>query len=232
MDSSLSVADVIRGSILRADIFQTNLTWEIAIGMVVSLAVAMLIGFLIYFVYLKNYRGVVYSQTFAMTLVGMCVMTCMVTLAISTNIVLALGMVGALSIVRYRTAIKEPFDLMFLFWSITSGIAIGAKMYLLTGLASVFIIMLVFVLRDRLFSGGRVYIMVVRYQGSDVTDEIKRILKDKKYVIKSKTMRKDVMEMALEVQVKNDNFSFTEQIGSLSDVRDLTLVQYNGEYHG
>lgn len=99
--------------------------------MALALLVALIVGIVIYCVYRRFYTGVVYSRSFAVTLVGMCVLTCMVTLAISTNIVISLGMVGALSIVRYRTAVKDPMDLLYLFWAITSGIAAGAGMYVL-----------------------------------------------------------------------------------------------------
>ena len=94
--------------------------------MALALLVALIVGIVIYYVYRRFYTGVVYSRSFAVTLVGMSVLTCMVTLSISTNIVISLGMVGALSIVRYRTAVKDPMDLLYLFWSITSGIAAGA----------------------------------------------------------------------------------------------------------
>ncbi len=96
-----------------------------------SLLVALAMGILIYCVYKRFFTGVVYSRSFAVTLVGMCVLTCMVTLAISTNVVISLGMVGALSIVRYRTAVKDPLDLLYLFWAITTGITAGAGMYAL-----------------------------------------------------------------------------------------------------
>ena len=94
--------------------------------MALALLVALIVGIVIYCVYRRFYTGVVYSRSFAVTLVGMCVLTCMVTLAISTNIVISLGMVAALSLVRYRTAVKDPMDLLYLFWAITSGIAAGA----------------------------------------------------------------------------------------------------------
>ena len=104
-----------------------------------SLLVALAMGILIYYVYKRFFTGVVYSRSFAVTLVGMCVLTCMVTLAISTNVVISLGMVGALSIVRYRTAVKDPLDLLYLFWAITTGITAGAGMYALVGLTAVVI---------------------------------------------------------------------------------------------
>ena len=100
-------------------------------------------GILIYYVYKRFFTGVVYSRSFAVTLVGMCVLTCMVTLAISTNVVISLGMVGALSIVRYRTAVKDPLDLLYLFWAITTGITAGAGMYALVRLTAVVIVVMI-----------------------------------------------------------------------------------------
>lgn len=105
--------------------------------------VALAMGILIYCVYKRFFIGTVYSRSFAVTLVGMCVLTCMVTLAISTNVVISLGMVGALSIVRYRTAVKDPLDLLYLFWAITTGITAGAGMYALVGLTAVVIVVMI-----------------------------------------------------------------------------------------
>ena len=130
-----------------------------------ALAVALILGSVIYLVYQKFYVGVIFSRSFAVTLVGMTVLTCMVTLAISSNIVISLGMVGALSIVRFRTAIKDPMDLLYLFWAITSGITAGAGMYALTLLTAVIII-----LDDHPFyhksTKGRIYIDSDHYSGN------------------------------------------------------------------
>ena len=112
----MSTKDFIKKSVLNA------FTQYDAPKLAVALLAALALGILIYLVYRKFYTGVVYSRSFAVTLVGMCVLTCMVTLAISTNVVISLGMVGALSIVRFRTAVKDPLDLLYLFWSITTGI--------------------------------------------------------------------------------------------------------------
>lgn len=121
----MSVKDTIKKSVLESGTFAQYDMLKIMLAM----TIALLMGCLIYMVYKKFYSGVVFSRSFAVTLVGMCVLTCMVTLAISTNIVISLGMVGALSIVRYRTAVKDPMDLLYLFWSITTGITAGAEMY-------------------------------------------------------------------------------------------------------
>ena len=223
--------DAIWRSVWETSFYQAGLTWEVVISMLISLTAALLMGFLIYYIYRKSYRGVVYSQTYAMTLVAMCVLTCSVVQAITTNVLSSLGMIGALSIIRYRTAVKEPFDLMFLFWAITSGIALGARMYALTAMSSVFLILLIFILSGK-GKDGSIYIMIVRYEGNDITDEIRRILRGRQFVIKSKTARREIVEMAIEINVRNDNFSFSEQISALENVKDLTMVQYNGEYHG
>ena len=135
----MSVKDTIKKSVLESGTF----TQYDILKIMLAMAIALLMGCLIYMVYKKFYSGVVFSRSFAVTLVGMCVLTCMVTLAISTNIVISLGMVGALSIVRYRTAVKDPMDLLYLFWSITTGITAGAEMYpLVLGAAIIMIAML------------------------------------------------------------------------------------------
>ena len=114
----MSVKDMIKKSVLESGVFdQYNIS-----SILVALVAALALGILIFLVYRRFYTGVIYSRTFAVTLVGMTVLTCMVTLAISTNVVISLGMVGALSIVRFRTAVKDPMDLLYLFWAITTGI--------------------------------------------------------------------------------------------------------------
>ena len=123
----MSVQDIIKKSVLRSENFTTQNIGKI----VATLLLAIALGAFIYFVYQRFFTGVVYSRSFAMTLVGMSILTAMVTLAISSNIVISLGMVGALSIVRYRTAVKDPMDLLYLFWAITTGITVGAGMYIL-----------------------------------------------------------------------------------------------------
>ena len=119
----MSVKDFIKKSVLE------NFSPYNVPQMAAALLAAVLLGALIYWVYQRFYAGVLFSRSFAMTLVGMSVLTCMVTLAISSNVVISLGMVGALSIVRFRTAVKDPLDLLYLFWAITAGITTGAGMY-------------------------------------------------------------------------------------------------------
>ena len=172
----MSVKDTIKKSVLESGTFAQYDMLKIMLAM----TIALLMGCLIYMVYKKFYSGVVFSRSFAVTLVGMCVLTCMVTLAISTNIVISLGMVGALSIVRYRTAVKDPMDLLYLFWSITTGITAGAEMYpLVWGAAIIMIVMLTLFYHYQ--EKGKVYIAVIHYQGDVAGDEAIRCFGKRKY---------------------------------------------------
>ncbi|WP_368369594.1 DUF4956 domain-containing protein, partial [Ruminococcus sp. RTP21484sp1_RTP31003st1_F6_RTP31003_210430] len=178
----MSVKDMIKKSVLESGAF-TN--YDVP-GILTALAAALLLGALIYLVYRKFYAGVVFSRTFAVTLVGMTVLTCMVTLAISTNVVISLGMVGALSIVRFRTAIKDPMDLLYLFWAITTGITAGAGMYVLALLAAAIMILMI-VLFYHKQQRGKIYIAVIHYTGDQAGDEVIRCFGKRKYFVKSKT---------------------------------------------
>ena len=223
----MSVQDFIKKSILESGAFDGVTLANAVIG----LFTALVMGILIYFVYRKFYTGVIFSRSFAITLVGMTVLTAMVTLAISSNIVISLGMVGALSIVRFRTAIKDPMDLLYLFWAITTGITSGAQMYVLVLVAAVVMIVMI-VLFYHKQQNGRIYILVVHYVGEAAGDEIIRALGKIKYFVKSKTLRKEKTEMAIEVFCKNNDTFFMEKISEIEGVLDSTLIQYNGEYHG
>ena len=223
----MSVQDVIKKSVLESGVLDK---FDVP-GMLTALAIALLLGGVIYLVYRKFYVGVIFSRSFAITLVGMTVLTCMVTLAISTNIVISLGMVGALSIVRFRTAVKDPMDLLYLFWAITTGITAGAGMYVLAVLAAVIMIVMIYLFYHRQQS-GKIYIVVIHYTGDDAGDEIIRNFGNIRYFIKSKTMRKEKTEMAVEVFCRQNQMDFTEKIRKIENVDDVTLIQYNGEYHG
>ena len=198
---------------------------------IVALLVSFSMGMLIYYVYRKSFRGVVYNQAFSVSLAVMTILTTMITLAISSNIALSLGMVGALSIVRYRTAIKDPADIVFLFWAVGSGITIGAKFHYLALVGAVIVILMLIAIGRRK-SASEIYILIVHYSGEDIADELRRILHGKRFQIKSKTVRKDNVEMAIEVEVKNNNTAFLDVIKGLSSVNDISLIQFTGEYTG
>ena len=223
----MSVQDFIKKSILESGAFDGVSLTNIALGLVT----AVLMGAVIYFIYSKFYVGVIYSRSFAITLVGMTVLTAMVTLAISTNIVISLGMVGALSIVRFRTAVKDPLDLLYLFWAITTGITAGAGMYLLVVITAAVMIGMIVLFYNKQ-QKGRIYIAVIHYIGDEAGDNVVRAFGKMKYFVKSKTVRKGKTEMAVEVYCKDNDTFFLDKIRDLEGVEDATLIQYNGEYHG
>lgn len=224
----MSIEDVIKKSFIES-FGGTNSSTGI-LTMLIALAVALVFGLIICLIYNKFYRGVVYNRSFAITLVGMSVMTAMVTLAISTNVVISLGMVGALSIVRYRTAIKDPLDLLYLFWAITTGITCGAQMYILAVIAGV-IMLLLLIFFNRKSNSGHLYIVVVHYNDNATTDTVRRAMGNVKYRIKSTAVRGDNTEMALEVYVPNANMAFIEKLRSAEGIIDVSAIQYDGEYH-
>lgn len=227
----MSAKDIIKKSVMETFSGNGTISMDLAMRIGLSMLVAVVMGFIIYTVYRRFFAGIIYSRSFATTLVGMTVLTCMVTLAISTNIVISLGMVGALSIVRYRTAIKDPMDLLYLFWAITTGIMAGASMYLLSLISAVVMIAIIyfFTRRQEL---SKIYVVVIHYNSDDAGDQIIKILSKIRHNIKSKTLRKDHTEMAVEVLCKGDESFFAEKIREVEGVSDVTMIQYNGEYHG
>ena len=227
----MSVKAMIKKSILESAMYTQSISLSTLITIIVDMALALIVGLLIYAVYKKYYTGVIYSRSFALTLVGMTVLTCMVTLAISTNIVISLGMVGALSIVRYRTAIKEPLDILYIFWAITTGITIGASMYLLAAIGLLFMLILIMVMNKRQ-AASKAYILVMHI--SDAVAETKALdeLKSFEHKVKSKTVRNGSTELTVQVDADEKHLDFADKIKALAGVEDLTLIAYDGEYHG
>jgi uncharacterized membrane protein YhiD involved in acid resistance len=213
--------------------FLENITSVSILDMVIALALAFGIGLFIFFVYKKTYQGVMYSSSFGTTLVALTVITTLVILAVTSNVVLSLGMVGALSIVRFRTAIKEPLDIAFLFWSIAVGIVLAAGMIPLAVIGSVIIgvILIVFVNRKSHFNP---YIVVLSCEGNEAEEEATEFLKSnvKKYVVKSKSVQSGRIDLNLEIRLKDDNTDFINRLSEISGVSNAVLVSYNGEYAG
>lgn len=213
--------------------FLENITSVSVLDMAIALALAFGIGMFIFLVYKKTYQGVMYSSSFGTTLVDLTMITTVVILAVTSNVVLSLGMVGALSIVRFRTAIKEPLDIAFLFWSIAVGIVLAAGMIPLAVIGSIIIgvILLVFVNKK---SHCNPYIVVVQCDGYESEKAVEAFLKDKvqKCVVKSKTAQKGLVELNLDIRLKDDNTDFVNAIANIKGVSSAVLVSYNGEYMG
>ena len=211
--------------------FLENVTSVSILDMVVALALAFCIGLFIFMVYKKTYTGVMYSAGFGVTLVAMTMITTLVILAVTSNVVLSLGMVGALSIVRFRTAIKEPLDIAFLFWSIAAGIVLAAGMIPLAIFGSVVIgiMLLVFVNKK---SATHPYILVLQCDGHHTETRAKQFIEQQanKVVVKSKSAQKGMVELNLELRLKNDNTDFVNALAGMQGVHSAVLVSYNGDY--
>lgn len=224
MSDRLNFDDIIKKSILNSDTFTSVSILEIFFGTLASF----IVGLFIYYVYKKTFRSVVYSHNFNVTLVLMTMITSLVIMTISTNIVLSLGMVGALSIVRFRTALKDPLDIVFLFWAITAGIAIGANVYPVAIFGSIFISIAVFFLSKKKWK-DETYLLVIHYD-EKAYEEIKAQLVKYNYDLKSKIVRNNWTELTLKIKLKVDNTAFVHKLSNLDGVKDVSLVQYSGDY--
>ena len=210
-----------------SDIFKSsfleNVTSVSLVDMLVTMALAFGMGVFIFFVYKKTYAGVIYSASFGATLVALTMITSMTILAVTSNVVLSLGMVGALSIVRFRTAIKEPMDIAFLFWSIAAGIVLAAGM--------IGVVLLFFVNRKAVSSP---YIAVVSCADSEAEKRAAQFLGEhvEKASVKSKTAQSGNIEFTCEVRLKGEDTAFITALSEMEGVNSAVLVSYNGDYMG
>ena len=219
------------------DIFKSGFMENVSSVSVVDMAAALLLAFglgmFIFFVYKKTFSGVMYSSGFGVTLIALTMITTVVILAVTSNGVLSLGMVGALSIVRFRTAIKEPLDIAFLFWSIAAGIVLAAGMLPLAVFGSLFIgiVLLVFVNRKPHLNP---YIVVIGCEGHESERQALEFLKGRvqRCVVKSKTAQKGMVELNLEIRMKEDNTDFINELAAMDGINSAVLVSYSGEYMG
>ena len=219
------------------DIFKSSFLENVSsisvLDMFLTIVLSFGIGLFIFLIYKKTYRGVMYSAGFGTTLVALTMITSIVILAVTSNVVLSLGMVGALSIVRFRTAIKEPLDIAFLFWSIGAGIILAAGMIPLAIIGSVCIglILLVFVNQK---SHTHPYMVVLNCTDHDVEVKAKEFLAKNviRTTVKSKSAVKGAIEMNIEVRLKEDNTDFINILSEMPGVNSAVIVSYNGDYMG
>ena len=219
----MSVQDFIKKSILESGAFDQATVLEISVG----LLTALLVGALIYLVYSKFYVGVIYCRSFAITLVGMTVLTAMVTLAISTNIVISLGMVGALSIVRFRTAVKGPMDTVYMFWAIAVGITVGANFILFSIIGTLVIAVILLVLSFTSNQTGQNYLLVDDRYAKEVTNAVNKMVP--RYRLKSKTATRNGVEMTLELRLQGNRSNIVDNLLGIPGVMDATLVAFQNE---
>lgn len=223
----MSFQDIFKSSFLE------NVTEFSLLDTCIGLAVALLVGLFIFMIYKKTLTGVLYSDGFALTLVGLSLVTTLVIMAVTSNVVLSLGMVGALSIVRFRTAIKEPVEIVFLFWSLAVGIVIGAGMIPLAIIGSAIIGVILLLFANRKIR-KQPYILVVSCKDEAAEQRITEILAKavEYYTVKSKTVNAAGIEFTAELRTKDAETAFVNRITELEGVGNAALVSYNGEYMG
>ena len=220
-----------------SDIFKSSFLENVSsisvLDMLLTIVLSFGIGLFIFLIYKKTYRGVMYSAGFGTTLIALTMITSIVILAVTSNVVLSLGMVGALSIVRFRTAIKDPLDIAFLFWSIGAGIILAAGMIPLAIIGSVCIglILLVFVNQK---SHTHPYMVVLNCVNHDAEVKAKEFLAKNvtRTTVKSKSAVKGAIEMNIEVRLKEDDTDFINILSEMPGVNSAVIVSYNGDYMG
>lgn len=219
------------------DIFKSDFLSSVdsisLVDIAIALVLAFALGLFIFVVYKKTYMGVMYSSSFGVTLIALTMISTVVILAVTSNVVLSLGMVGALSIVRFRAAIKEPLEIAFLFWAIAVGIVLAAGLIILAvvGSAVIGLVLIVFVNRRSWLDP---YIVVLDCDGSESEREATDFLKKSvtKCSVKSKTVQAGAIELNVEVRMKSGDTGFVNELSAIPGVRSAVLVSYNGEYMG
>ncbi len=219
------------------DIFKSSFLENIAgismVDMVIALFLAFLLGLFIFYVYKKSCSSIMYSASFGITLIALALITTVLVMTVVSNIVLSLGMVGALSIVRFRTAVKEPLDIAFLFWAIAVGIVLAAGLILLAVFGSMFIGVVLLV-----FSGRKTldypYILMVRCTAGGTEEQVQAFVASqvKRMSLKSKMVEKGITELNYEVRLKEDSSLFVNELEQMEGVGQVALVSYNGDYMG
>ncbi len=216
--------------IFKASFLERSATFSV-VDTVISLALACALGLFIYLIYKKTYTGVLFSRSFGISLVALAMISTFVILAVTSNVVLSLGMVGALSIVRFRTAVKDPLDIVYLFWAIGVGIVLGACLYPLAIISSLIVggMLCLFSRKQR---GGEAYMLILAFSALDAEQNAVSVVQQytDRAVVKSKTVTRDFTEITYAVSLKGDDTSFVRRIADMPGVEKAMLVNYNGEY--
>ncbi|MBO4399434.1 MAG: DUF4956 domain-containing protein [Lachnospiraceae bacterium] len=221
----MTFSDIFKSSFLQ------NITEFSIVDTVIGMAFSLVIGLFVFLIYKKTFSGIMYSTGFAMTLVGLSLVTTLVIMAVTSNVVLSLGMVGALSIVRFRAAIKEPMEIVFLFWSIAAGIVIGAGMIPLAVIGSA-VTGIILVIFANVKSLDMPYILVIDCKDEKAEENATDIIKKSvsKFLVKSKIVNEAGIELTTEIRMKDASTAFVNRINEVNGVSGATLVTFNGDY--
>ncbi len=221
----MSTKDVIKNSVLEG--FTTGeVTWS---QILMTIAIAFVIGLFIMFIYKKTFSGVVFTRSFATSLILLSLVTSVIILTISSNLMLSLGMVGALSIVRFRTAVKDPIDTIFMFWAIAEGIVVGANLYLIAIISTIVIGLLLIVISLFKLKRTMPYILVLRFDErakADVGNMLKKFSAGK---LKNKTVSQGVIEMTLEMNVTDQDIALIDRFSHIEGVYTASIISYSGD---
>lgn len=194
-----------------------------------TLGVALLVGLFIFFIYKKTFGGVLYSRNFNVSLVMLTLVTALMLMIINNNLTLSLGMVGALSIIRFRTAIKDPVDTVFMFWAVGEGIAIGTRFYDVAAISSLCIGVILIVLSLVKIKASLPYLLIIHYHES-ATQQIRAMVKQlPNSRLKSKTVQRDGVELTMEIRVRESETGFVEKFLRVEGVYDATLISHQGD---
>ncbi|MCD7771604.1 MAG: DUF4956 domain-containing protein [Oscillospiraceae bacterium] len=215
-------------AVLKESIEQLGLVEHLTVSYIlVTLVCALLCGIIIYFVYKVFYRGAVYSENFAVLIVMITVITAFIVLVIGSNLVLSLGMVGALSIVRFRSAVKDPLDVGFLFWGIASGITSGAGLYPFALIATLGIA-LVYIIFTVIARGKRTYVLVIRYETS-AEENISDIMTALKAKTLGRSRYQGETELTANIRLKKKNTRLVDKLYEVDGVISAVMVEYTGQ---
>jgi len=222
----MSAGSAIKKSVLEGFVHSGDISWDYALT---TIAVAFILGVFIFFIYKRTYSGAVFTKSFAVSLILLSMITSVVIMTISSNLMLSLGMVGALSIVRFRTAVKDPSDTIYMFWAIAAGIMVGANLLLVAVISCVAIGLLMVVLSIFRVKKNMPYIMVVRFEESAKGDVQSMLRKFPQGKLKSKTVSRGVIELTLELNVSEAEVALVDRFAAIPGVYDASLISYTGD---
>ena len=219
-----------------SEIFKSNFLEQMSefslVDSMIALIAAFLLGLLIYTLYKQTFKGVMYSESFNLSLILLTLLTTFIILAVTSNVVLSLGMVGALSIVRFRTAIKDPLDLVYLFWAIGGGIVVGAGMIPLALMGSIFIALILWI-KSTVSQKNQPYLVIIHSTIEKAEIKAQSILfnRSNKLRLKSKTINKQETEIIYEIQLNNQDNAFINEIAMIDGISNIQCVSYNGDFN-
>lgn len=226
MNETLNFVDIFKKSFLEST--SGDIT---VVSMLMTLGLTFALGVFVYFIYKRTYSGVLFSRNFSISIIAIAMITSLVIIAVTSNIILSLGMVGALSIVRFRTAIKDPGDIVYMYWAIGIGIVTGAGIYSLAiyGSLTIGIMLMIF---SKVTSPDNTYLLVINCQNPDAEKNALSFISKSliKYKIKSKSSKADVIETTIELKLKSQNMSFVDDVNRIEGMNHAVLVSYNGDY--